>query len=103
MVLSDDIGEFMKDAVFIQPVSGEGLYGPTFGEGANYPCFIKRSIKAIKTRDGKDAVSSCQIFVDPAVIGYEDKITIDNDSPPILRIENHADENREAYSTVIFT
>ncbi len=103
MVLSDDIGEFMKETVFIQSVSGNGLYGPTFGDGQNYPCFIKQSTKAIKTRDGKDAVSSCQIFMDPAIVSYEDMLTLDCDHPPILKIENHKDENREAYSTVIFT
>jgi hypothetical protein len=103
MVLSDDVGKLMNQTVFIQPRSAGGLYGPTFGEGANYDCYIERSIKVVKGKDGKDAVSSCQIFLDPLTVGDSDKITLNSLNPPIIRIDKNVDENGDDYSTVIYT
>jgi hypothetical protein len=102
-MLSDDFGELMNQVVFIQPRTGSGAYGATYGEGANYDCYIERTIKNIKDKTGKDAVSSCQIFMDPATIGDGDRVTLDSKNPPILKLEENVDEEGEDYSLVVFT
>jgi hypothetical protein len=102
-MLSDDFGELMNQTVFIQPRSCSGTYGATYGEGKNYDCYIERTIKNITDKTGKAAVSSCQIFMDPATIGDGDKVTLDGASPPILKLEENVDEEGEDYSLVIYT
>jgi hypothetical protein len=103
MVLSDDFDGLMNQLVFIQPRLAGGLYGATFGEGRNYECYMEKSIKVVKGKDGKDAVSTCQIFMDPAAIGDGDKITIGSANPPIIRIDRFVDDDGDDYSLEIFT
>lgn len=102
-MLSDDFSDMMNQLVFIQVRTGSGLYGATFGEGQNYACYIERSIKVIKDKTGKEAVSSCQIFLDPSTVGDSDKITLNALNPPIIRIDKNVDEFGDDYSTVIYT
>ena len=102
-MLSDDFGDMLNQLIFIQPKAGSGPYGATYGEGRNYPCYIERTIKAIKDKSGKDTVSSLQIYLDPAVISDQDKLTLGSANPVILRIDKNVDENGDDYSLVVFT
>ena len=89
--------------VFIQPRAGSGPYGPIYGEGQNYPCYIEENIKNIKNKDGKDAVSSLQIFLDgSAIVNYGDKITFGSANPPILLIARDYDKG-QLYSVTVYT
>jgi len=103
-MLSDDFGEMMNQTVFIQPRSGSGTYGATYGEGKNYDCYIERTIKNITDKTGKAAVSSCQVFLDgDNTVGDGDKITIGTANPPILKIEKNYDDVGDAFSVVVYT
>ena len=97
------MGELLNQLIFIQPKTGSGPYGATYGEGKNYSCYIEKTIKAIKDKSGKDTVSSMQIYMDPAIISDQDKITISSANPPILRIDKNVDDFGDDYSLVVFT
>lgn len=103
MSYKDDFGDMMKHLVFIQSVASSDGWGPTYGEGRNYPCLIKRKIQNIKLKDGIETVSHCQIHLDGSVVvNSSDKITYQGESPPILRVDE-IDELGVPYKTVIYT
>jgi len=99
----DDFGDMMKHTVFIQSVASSDGWGPTYGEGANHQCLIKKKIQNIKLKDGTETVSHCQIHLDGSVVvNASDKITYQGESPPILRVDE-IDELGVPYKTVIYT
>lgn len=104
MSLADDFKDEMAQSVSIQAVVSNGLYGPVYGAAVAYACHVKESVKNIIDKNGTDAVSSLQIYLDghPAVTDSA-KITYGGKNPPILKIEKKWDENGGAYATVIFT
>ena len=75
------------------------------GTSVSVSCRIQRKIKVISDQEGKQIVSTCQIFVDGGVsIGAEDKITLPGGSTPkILGIFSSPDEFGETYYKCIYT
>ena len=104
MSLLDDFRSEMAQTVSIQAVTSTGLYGPVWGTAATYACYVKSRVKNIKDKDGVDAVSSLQIYLDghPVILDSA-KITYGTVSPPILKIEKRFDERGGMYCTIIYT
>lgn len=104
MSLADDFPDEMAQFVSIQAVASTGLYGPIFGSAVTYACHVRQKIKRITDKNGDEATSSLQIYLDgwPSV-GYDSKITYCGANPPIKLIAQEPDEKGGAYATIIYT
>jgi hypothetical protein len=104
MSLINDFKDEMAQSVTIALASSHGLYGPAHGAGTVYAAHVKLKIKNIKDKNGNDAVSSCQIYLDkyPSV-EYDSKITYAGETPPIKLIQRQPDEKGNPYSTIVYT
>lgn len=105
MSLANDFKNEMAQSVTIELATGhDGWNKPTFGTGVAYSCHTKLKIRNIKDRNGNDAVSSCQIYLDahPSV-SYDSRITYGSDHPVILLIRRQWDEKGGAYATIVYT
>lgn len=79
---------------------------PTFDPIAiNVPCRIQRKMVMIPSADGKDVISSCQIFTDGAAVIFTDtKITLpDGTTPKILNVYSSPDEFGSPYYKCVYT
>jgi len=104
MSLIDDFRDVMNQSVSIAPFVSQGLYGPTYGTAVSSPCYTEEDNKVVVDLQGKEAVSTCQIFVDGAVtVAPMDKITYDSKTPVLLRLEKNFDEKGNMYAVVIYT
>jgi len=104
MSLIDDFRDEMNQSVSIAAVESSGLYGPTYGEATVYSCYVEQEVVNIRDKNGEEAVSHCQIFLDGSVtVGDTDQVTYDGESPPLLRVDARVDDRGNAYSTVVYT
>ena len=102
--LARDFPDELTKSVSIKNVESDALWGPGLGEAVVYACFVKQKIINIKTKDGTDAVSSLQIYLDgQPEIDDQSKITYKDASPPILKIQPIDDERGRPYGTIIFS
>ena len=104
MSLIDDFRDEMNQSVSIAAVSSNGLYGPTYGEATAYSCYVEHGVVNIRDKNGEEAVSHCQIFLDGSVtVNDTDQVTFGTETPILLRVDASVDDRGTAYATVIYT
>lgn len=104
MSLKDDQGYRMNQSVTIAPRTGNGLHGPTYGSAVPYACIIQYVIDIIKDKDGKEAKTTAQVYLDAAVsVTENDKISIGSATPPILKVSPEYDDWNRLYQIIVYT
>lgn len=104
MSLVTDFRAEMNQSVSIATVASSGLYGPTYGTPTAYSCYVEREVVNIRDKNGAEAVSHCQIYLDGSVtVNDTDQVTFAGEAPPLLRVDMSVDDRGNAYSVVIYT
>lgn len=103
MSLSDDFPNETAQSVTIATATA-GEYGPEYGEGTAYDCYVKQKVTNIRDKNGVETVSHCQFYLDGSVtVNDDDRLTYDGATPPILKIDKRFDENGNDYAVIVFT
>lgn len=83
----------------------------TYNTGVNVLARIEKDFKAIRTADGRDVVSSIQVYVDGDTdLGESKDVSVnckiqlpDGETPQILNIQSYPDELGVTYYKCIYT
>ena len=100
--------KYLKQTVYITPwVSGDDYDDYTWGTEVAYACRIENVDTMIKNQYGKEAKSTCQIYLNAgAVVNYKSKIRdsiMDAPYPIIEKIEENQDRYGAVDHIVIYT
>lgn len=101
-----DFGEFLEQTVTIETWLSNDGFVDIYSAGVDYPCALEFENVQIKKPDGSLDVSSMQIYIDGSVsINLRDHITINGNSPKILRIDTDYGAERpwKVYGKIVFT
>jgi len=106
MPLEQDFLEWFSSTVTIEPYTGQNLYGePDYGDAVEYPALIRYRTRKVLDREGREVVSSAQVYLNGDVgIDVRDRITLpDGTSPVIISIEKYPDETGNIHHKVVNT
>ena len=112
MAMDYNLKQMLKQTVTIATYASRNSYNEfTHGTGTSVACRIVKDFKAIRTADGRDVISSTQIYVDGDTdlgeskdVSVNCKITLpDGSTPEVLHIESFPDETGVTYYKAIYT
>lgn len=102
----DGFKHLMKDSVVRYPfVSRDTYRKPTYGTAQPLShCRVVKSNKLVRTADGDEAVSTCQLWIaDEVTISTQDKLQLaDGSTPSILSVDTSKDENGSVPFTKVY-
>jgi len=101
-----DFLEWFKQTVTIEPYYGQNQYAePIYGLPIEYPAFVQRKTKLVRSAAGKEVVSTAQVYLNGTVnIDIQDRITLpDGSQPAILSVEVLPDELGNVHHVVVYT
>jgi hypothetical protein len=98
--------QLLKQTVQIAPYVSRNFNNEfTYGTNVSVASRIENDTKVIKNVDGRDVVSSCQIYVDGStIVNVNSRVTLpDGGTPRIINIQEMPDETGNIYYKCIFT
>jgi len=57
-----NIRRHMTTTVTVEPIVGEGAYGPVFGDPVDVPCWPEQSTKLVRSFGGEEVTSSTRLW-----------------------------------------
>jgi hypothetical protein len=105
MGITDDLSELMVDDATWYPFASRDGYGKrTFGTGVAYKGRLYRKARMVRDFQGHEVLSSHHFwFCGTPDVGPQDKITLANNTSPVLAsVERPSDEDGPAYTKVFF-
>lgn len=55
-------GRFLQHAVTVEPYTGDGAYGPTYGTAVVVRCFLDEQTRMVRDKDGRQVSSTSTAY-----------------------------------------
>lgn len=106
MSLIDDIRDWMRATVTIEPATGHDGYGQAvYGASRAVPAYIVGRVRTVRTFSGDERVSTVQVYLGEAVsAGPNDRLTLPSpwtpSTPSLLAVERLIDDAGEVFEVL---